>query len=88
MEMGNSDGGGGGFYYFGGGGDSGGGLWGSIIALVAIVALMFAIGHCRAEQRRAFCADVCSQYHDEPVVQGSQCYCRDHQGIYDPARAR
>lgn len=67
---------------------SGLGLVGTIVVLVVILGI-----HCYCdgrthEQRHEFCADVCKQYDDTPVIQGSQCYCRDDNGIYDPATHR
>lgn len=84
MEMGNNDSGGG----FGVGllfDTSGLGIWGSLVLIGGIIALSLYCSAQKQEEYRGFCTDVCAQYHDVPVIQGSQCYCRDEQGIYDPA---
>lgn len=57
------------------------GIFGTLI----ILGICIAIAVCNAQQERAFCTDVCAQYHSSPAIQGSQCYCRDGRGVFDPA---
>ena len=83
MEMGDDDGGGLGFGVLF---DMGGlGLFGTIVVLGLMIGLLVYCSAERGDQRREFCTETCSQYNDAPVIQGSQCYCRDDKGIYDPA---
>ena len=87
MEMGDSGDGGGGGFGFGFLFDLGGGV-GAVIGILLLVGVL--VWKCNAHEqteheRLSFCTEVCSQYHDVAVVQGSQCYCRDEQGIYDPS---
>lgn len=87
MEMGDGDSGGG----FGVGllfDTSGLGLFGTLLLIGAMVGLTMYCNAQKHEQWRDFCTDVCSQYGDAPVIQGSQCYCRDEHGVYDPGQAR
>lgn len=88
MEMGNSDSSGGYTYVdYGGSSNSyygNGSVWSAIIILVIFIGISCALHECKQEEYRNFCTNVCSQYHDEPVIQGSQCYCKDETGIYDP----
>lgn len=82
--MGDNDSGGLGFGLFF---DTGGGVFG-LVLLVFVICCSVYCSLREQDQHREFCLDVCAQYGDAPVIQGSQCYCRDEQGVYDPAGAR
>lgn len=87
MEMGDNDNGGG--FGFGLLFDmSGLGLVGSLFMIALVVGIWWCNAQATEKEYRRFCTEVCSQYHNEPVIEGSQCYCRDEQGIYDPATPR
>jgi hypothetical protein len=86
MEMGDNDGGGGGIFV--GAMFDGLGWVGTLVLLAIVIGLGLYCAAEKREQRAEFCHDVCAQYDDAPVVQGSQCYCRDARGIYDPATTR
>ena len=87
MEMGNNDDGGG----FGVGvlfDTSGMGIFGTFVLLLLLVGIGLYCSSQKHQEYQRFCTDVCAQYGDSPVIEGSQCYCRDKQGIYDPSTAR
>lgn len=79
MEMGDNDSGGFGLGVI---------FDGPLVLIVIVIVIGIYCSAQKREQQEDFCAEVCSQYNDLPVVQGSQCYCRDEQGIYDPATPR
>lgn len=84
MDLGSS-GGHSSFVYFGdSGGGSGGDLFGVFVLLVLLVALSVGLYQCQHSSNLRFCTDVCSQYESAPELRGTNCYCRDSQGIYDP----
>lgn len=84
MDMGDSDGGGVGVGVL----LSGGSFFGTFVIILVMIGIHCYCDSREHEEQHRFCAEVCSQYHDKPVIKGSQCYCRDAQGIYDPATPR
>lgn len=61
------------------------GSFGGVLLFVAVLAVGLYCGMVKKQENLEFCTEVCGQYGDVPVMKDKSCFCRDEQGIYDPA---